>query len=88
MKCAECDQKAKWLIIDEPPYEQLFFPLCEDHFQELCHMEGEMNLDFEYIEGLSLDRVVQIINEKWLYMNKKYRNLLNQYDKLKKELDK
>lgn len=85
MKCSNCDKKAEWLLIDSIPYELLFEPLCNEHFQELREMEGEMNLDFEYIENLSLGDVLKKANEKWRYMQGKYRNLLKLYDELKSE---
>jgi len=85
MKCKECDREAKWLIVDLPPYDDLFLPLCEEHFQELREMEGEMNLDFELIANLSLEDIVTKSNEKWKYMNKRYSNLLNLYSKLEEK---
>jgi len=84
MKCKECDREAKWLIVDLSPYE-LFVSLCEEHFQELREMEGEVNLDFELIANLSLEDVVSKSNEKWRYMNKRYSNLLKLYSELKKK---
>jgi hypothetical protein len=83
MKCHECDQEATWIVTDQSPYEDLFLPLCEEHFQELRGMEGEMNLDFDLIANLSLEDIVTKTNEKWKYMNSKYRNVLDRYSKLK-----
>jgi hypothetical protein len=83
MKCKECEHEAKWLIEDLAPYDDLFLPLCEEDFQELREMEGEMNLDFDLIEGLSLEDLVIKANEKWKYMSKKYSNLLKLYSDLK-----
>lgn len=83
MKCSSCIKEAKWLLIDSVPYKFLFEPLCEEHFQELREMEGEMNLDFEYIKNLSLEDVIKKANEKWRYMQGKYKNLLKLYDALK-----
>jgi len=87
MNC-ECGKEAKWIIIDQIPYDELFLPLCDLHFQELAHMEGEMNLDFELIDNLSLEDIIIKANEKWKYMNEKHRNLLVEYSTLKKTLDK
>lgn len=85
MKCKECDREAKWLVIDQMPYDELFLPLCEEHFQELKGMEGELNLEFDFIELLTLDEVVSKANEKWKHMNQKYKNLLEEYSTLKEK---
>lgn len=87
MKCKECKQVAKWLIIDQLPYDELFLPLCEEHFQQLREMEGEMNLDFEYIENLDIEEVMVKANEKWLYLTQKYKNTLNLYSQSKRKKD-
>lgn len=83
IKCHECNQEAKWLVEDQMPYDELFLPLCEEHFQELVQMEGEMNLDFNLIDNLGLDDLITKSNEKWKYMNQKYRNVLSEWSKLK-----
>jgi len=85
MKCHECNKEAKWIVIDQPPYEELFIPLCEEHFQALREMEGELNIDFELIDNLSLEEVVAKSNEKWKYINKKYSKLLKLYSEMKEE---
>lgn len=87
INCSECDKKAVWVIIDEIPFEVLFNPFCEEHFQELKEMKGEMNLDFEYIEDLDLFEVFRIANKKWNYMKKKYYNLLKLYAELKRTVE-
>jgi hypothetical protein len=84
MKC-ECGKEAKWIIFDQTPYERLFEPMCEACFQELIHMEGEMNVEFELIGNLTLEDVIGKANEKWKYINKKYENTLKEYSQLKKE---
>lgn len=84
MKCHECNQKARWVVIDQSPYEDLFLPLCEEHFEELRGMEGEMNLDFELLDDVSdYEGLLDKANEKWRWMNKRYQNLLNLYSDLK-----
>jgi hypothetical protein len=83
MKCKECDQEAEWLVIDLTPFEELFLPLCENHFQKLKEMEGELNLDFYFIKNLSLESIIAEANEKWKYLNQKYLNLLKRYEKMK-----
>lgn len=82
MKCLECDKEAVWLVIDQQPYEELFIPLCEEHFQELREMEGEMNIDFFLIENLSLGEVISQANDKWKWTSKRYSKLLKLYSEL------
>jgi len=85
MKCSNCDRESKWLLVDSIPYDLLFEPLCEQHFQEIRGMEGEMNLDFHLIANITVDDVIGIANEKWKYMKKKYSNLLKLHSALKEK---
>jgi hypothetical protein len=87
MKCSNCDEEAIWLLVDSIPYTLLFEPMCDKHFHELCHMEGEMNLDFKLIKNITIEDLVKISNEKWTFMKKKYTNVLKLYGELKKKLD-
>lgn len=80
MNCHECNREAKWLVIDQLPNEDLFLPLCDGCFQELKEMEGEMNLDFEYIPNVSLCDVLSMANEKWKYLNQKYSKILKEWE--------
>jgi hypothetical protein len=85
MKCKECDKEAKWLVIDFDAFDELFTPLCEEHFQQILQMEGEVNLDFDLIDNLTIEEVMSMANEKWKYLSHKYSNLLKLYSKKENE---
>lgn len=84
MKCHECEKEAVWLVEDLAPYDDLFFALCEEHFQELREMEGEMNLDFSLIANLTLDEIIKKANGKWKYLSIKYSQTLKLYSEANK----
>jgi hypothetical protein len=83
LKCKDCDAKASWLLIDFEGFSELFTPLCEEHYQQLVKMEGEVNLDFGIIENLTLEDIIAKANEKWKYLSEKYSILLKQRSELK-----
>jgi hypothetical protein len=90
MNCNECDKPANWLVIDLSGSDKYLLLLCEEHFQEVKEMEGEMNLDFEYLEkNFTVWQVEQIIekvnrhNQTW---EKRYQNLMAEYSAAKKLL--
>jgi hypothetical protein len=86
MKCKECDKEAEWLVTDFDAFDELFTPLCEEHFQQLLKMEGEVNLDyFCVIDNLTVGEVIAMANEKWKYLSHKYSNLLKLYSKKENE---
>jgi hypothetical protein len=82
--CHECDQDAKWIVEDLPGQDEYFLPLCEEHFQETVQMEGEINLDFQRIEDLTLKDVIGKANAHNKFWHKRYENLLKEFSALKK----
>ncbi len=85
MKCHDCNLEAKWIVEDQPPYEEYFLPLCEEHFQEIMQMEGEMNLTFDLIDNLDLEDMIIKANKQNRFWQKRYENLLKEYSGLKKK---
>ena len=97
MRCVDCVsekkvnsflpiQEATQLLIMENPDRIL--PLCERHIHEYVHNEGEMNLDFYFaqITGVGCVAFVERLNEIFAYHDKKYTYLLDEYNKIKKEM--
>lgn len=86
MKCQDCERPARWIITQLAPYADkfLFYPVCEEHFQEIREMEGEMNLDFDLIDNLTVEEVINTANKEWAFIKKKTAWLWQENSKLTK----
>jgi hypothetical protein len=85
MKCKECDKEAEWLVTDFDAFDELFMPLCEEHLDQLLRMEGEINVDFNMIDNLTVGEVIAMANEKWKCLRGKYLDLLKIYSEIVKK---
>src|SRR4030042_3879117 len=83
MKC-DCGKEATHVLIDFAAYDALFTPLCDHHFEEVRVMEGELNIDYEWIPNLTLEDVVEKANRAIVLEHKRNRSLLEEYAALKK----
>ena len=63
-----------------------FTPLCVEHFHETVQMEGEMNLDFDLIESLTIEEIIEKANKHNEFWEKRYHNLIQEYSDLKGKL--
>ncbi len=87
MKCHDCKEEAKWIIFEAAPYDVFFMPVCEEHFQENIELEGEMNLEFELIANMSLDDVILKANRRIMSWEKRYDQMLAEYQVARKLLN-
>jgi hypothetical protein len=89
--CVECverkenkPQRAEWMLWDDA-LKQLR-PLCQNHFDEYVDLEGELNLDFYWIE--QTDEWLKKANDELKLAEKRYMALLEEYSSLKKKEEK
>lgn len=64
-------QNADYVLVE---YDGLLF-LCGDCIDEVCHMMGEMNLDFYHVQ-LGLEGLLRRLHEILVFQSKRYSELL------------
>jgi hypothetical protein len=94
MRCADCvvekrqkvNEATQVLILESP--EDKILPLCYEHLHEYIQLEGELNLDFYMvrISGIGEEAFMNRLNEILGYKEKQYVYLLDEYNKIKKEV--
>ena len=85
MRCVNCGRReAEYLV-----FEDELMPLCQECFDEYCYNFGEMNLTYWNLDELKneLERFVKTINDELKCLQDNYSHLLQEYLKLKKEVE-
>jgi len=80
MNC-ECGAKAEYVLLDYG-YAK---PMCRACLNELCHLEGEVNLDFFHLE-IGLPGFIKRVDEILKYHESRYLDLLEKYSELRKRM--
>lgn len=90
MNCHDCDKQAVWLVIDQTGFDAYLLPLCDEHFEELKDMEGEINMDFEYFEDClseyQLTEIIKKVNRHNQTWEKRYENIMKELNSARKLL--
>ena len=90
IKCLACPtrnaQDAKYIVKDLDGVSEHFYPVCEEHFEEICRQEGEINVTYFEVEELTAAKTIEEANKNNAYWQKRYENLLKEYTAARKLL--